>query len=217
MNMNQKRALAVGGLTLVFGASLVLGGEIVDRPTQATAPTVVYAEDKAEAVELADWEGEWDSITIFLDDDKVKDSYAKVAERDGVTEEEAKKAVEKDLHTKFDALEITDKEIIYFEKDGDDKKEVARGKYTFKESVEMEHGGAKYYWHIFETDADVGEYKQMALMDIHGEEAMAHYHLRYAEENIEKVLDDSGEYGEWYPTMVNPDVHISQVIEEIEE
>ena len=87
--------------------------------------------------------------------------------------------------------------------------EAVEAEYAYKESVEMEHGGKKYYFHVFETDTE-GLDKYLMLMDVHGEDTLAHFHAKIGND-IDQMIGRE----DWYPTFVRPDADEELIAGEI--
>ena len=81
--------------------------------------------------------------------------------------------------------------------------------YEYVKSHEFEHGGLKVYWHEFKTEEET-EYTVMLLIEIHGEEKMAHFHLRAGKDADSYCSED------WYPTFVGENMPTTMIAEELE-
>ena len=169
-------------------------------------------EDSAE-VSLSDWEGEWNDMGGYLDKDEVQSAFKTLAEKEKVDEKEAKENYLKKRKSDFGGLEIKDNKIKFLKDFPDKKGEViGEGEYKFFEKQEVEHGGHKLEWDIFEAVNDDAPYKFILMMPIHGEESLTHFHMRYGDDK-ESLLKDEG----WFPTFVKPNTTDAQIIDEITE
>ena len=103
---------------------------------------------------------------------------------------------------------------IKFLKDFPDKKSevIGESEYKYVGKEEVEHGGHKLEWDIFEAVNDDAPYKFILMMPIHGEESLTHFHMRYGDDK-ESLLKDEG----WFPTFVKPNTTDAQIIDEITE
>ena len=101
-----------------------------------------------------------------------------------------------------------------FLKDFPDKKGdvISESEYKYVGKQEVEHGGHKLEWDIFEAKNDDAPYKFILMMPIHGEESLTHFHMRYGDDK-DKLLKDEG----WFPTFVKPNTTDAQIIDEITE
>lgn len=163
--------------------------------------------DDEEEASLSDWEGEWNSIATYADDEKVQGAYKEVAERDKITEEEAKQNFAEHVKVEFGAVKIEDGKITFY--DAPNGNEIDSSNFEYVDKHPMEHGGKTYYWYEFKSD---GKFEHVLLMPVHGEETMPHFHLRTGSD-VESMLG----MDDWYPTFVSPTVTLDQVYEEIAE
>lgn len=162
-----------------------------------------------EDIELSDWNGEWNSISLYLDEEEIKEAYQELADRHSISVEEAKKEYEDEVKTDFVSIKVQDDEISFYnELDGEP---VEKSKYTYIKAHKGEHGGREFYWYEFQAEDDI-KHKNILLMDIHGEETMPHFHMRYGD-NIEELVKLLG----WNPTLLSPTSTIDQIYEEVAE
>lgn len=162
-------------------------------------------------ISLAEWEGDWNSIAEFIDTEESRAALKELAEREGITEEEAKAQKEGDFGFPFGSLNISGDRITFNQGTIDHAEKAVEADYTYKESIEMEHAGKKYYFHAFETDQD-GVDKYLLLTDIHGEETLAHFHAKMGDD-----IDELMAREDWYPTFIRPDTDMELIAEEIAE
>lgn len=169
-------------------------------------------EDSAE-VSLSDWEGEWNDMGGYLDKDEVQSAFKTLAEKEKVDEKEAKENYLKKRKCDFGGLEIKNNKIKFLKDFPDKKSEViGESEYKYVGKEEVEHGGHKLEWDIFEAVNDDAPYKFILMMPIHGEESLTHFHMRYGDDK-ESLLKDEG----WFPTFVKPNTTDAQIIDEITE
>lgn len=209
--------LAVGIFTACSSGEVEEPSEPTDVEQQETEEDIeteedVEEEDVSEEIELSDWEGDWNSITWYLDAEEVQGAYEELAEKRQISAEEAKIEYRKEVETDFNAITIDSDGILYLEKpveeDGDTIEEV---KYDYVTAHPMEHGGQTFYWHEFKADGEA-DHEIVLLIDVHGEETLPHFHMRYGNDVEELLADD-----DWYPTMLSPTATMDQVYEEIAE
>lgn len=169
--------------------------------------------EDASEVSLSDWEGEWNNMGGYLDKDEVQSAFKTLAEKEKVDEKEAKENYLKKRKCDFGGLEIKDNKIKFL-KDFPDKKGdvISESEYKYVGKQEVEHGGHKLEWDIFEAKNDDAPYKFILMMPIHGEESLTHFHMRYGDDK-ESLLKDEG----WFPTFVKPNTTDAQIIDEITE
>ncbi|EGY77460.1 ZinT/AdcA family metal-binding protein [Peptoniphilus indolicus] len=162
-------------------------------------------------VTLADWEGTWNNFGAYLDDPAVQPAFEEVAKRDGITAEEAKAKLLERRNCEFNGMVVKGDTITFL--DGfEDKggKEVASAEYKLTDEHKTQHGSHELTWYTFESEG--AKYPVLLLMEVHGEEELTHFHMRYGN-NAEELLamDD------WFPTFVKPNSTMDQIIEEITE
>ena len=215
MNKKFKTSLAIFAMT----SALLIGcnknnGNVEDNANAKESNTKVEqnvntkaSEEKTEEVSLSDWEGEWNSIANYKDDEGLKGAYEEVAERDHITKEKAKSNFANHVAVDFGAVKIDDESITFLSEPNGAEIEKANFKYVAKHP--MEHGGKTFYWYEFSSD---GKYPTILLMPVHGEDHMPHFHLRVGGTAEEMLAKD-----DWYPTFVSTTVTIDQVYEEVAE
>ena len=175
-------------------------------------------EDKPEEVEsdqvsMADWEGEWNDMGGYLEKAEIQEAFKTLAEKENTDEASAKEAYLKKRKCDFGGLEIAGDHVKFLKEFPDAKGEViGEADYKFKEKIEVDHGGHKLEWDIFETTSEDAPYKVLMMMPIHGEESLTHFHMRYGDDK-EALLKEEG----WYPTFVKPSSTDQQIIDEITE
>lgn len=218
-------------LGLVGLSTLALAGAGIVTTVDSFSTPVAYAhgdhdhdhdhdhekEELKEDVQLADWEGPWNSLTYYFDMDEVQAEFEHMAEEHGATADEEKAELEEKRKTDFNYIEISEDSIAFYnvepvapgeELDEDKKEEVANNKYEFVTAHEMEHGGSKMYWYEFKAVEEDAKYPVVLLMDVHGEEEVPHYHLRFGDDAEELLKEE-----DWYPIFVQPETTMDQVSE----
>lgn len=169
--------------------------------------------EDASEVSLSDWEGEWNDMGGYLEKEEIQSAFKTLAEKEKVDEKEAKENYLKKRKSDFGGLEIKDNKIKFLKDFPDKKGEViGEGEYKYVGKEEVEHGGHKLEWDIFEAKNDDAPYKFILMMPIHGEESLTHFHMRYGDDK-DKLLKDEG----WFPTFVKPNTTDAQIIDEITE
>ena len=171
-----------------------------------------HEELSPEDVSLALWKGDWNSLDAYYDDPVVKEAVEKAAKEKNITAEEFIKNVDVRRHSDYKGLHIDEEGVTFYDGKVGEGKVIATAKYKLKEILEVEHGSKTLNWFVFETDSkDVKPL--LALMQIHGEEHMAHYHTRYAD-SIDEIKDAESK---WYPTFIRTSTSSEDVAEELTE
>lgn len=179
-----------------------------EKPAENEKPA-----EEAEQASIADWEGEWNNMGGYLEKAEIQDAFKTLAEKEKTDEASAKEAYLKKRKCDFGGLEIKGDHIKFLKEFPDAKGEViGEADYTFKEKIEVEHGGHKLEWDIFEATSEDAPYKVLMMMPIHGEESLTHFHMRYGDDK-DSLLKEEG----WYPTFVKPSSTDQQIIDEITE
>lgn len=190
-------------------------------------PAVKAEGEKAEEYSLEDWEGEWNNMLVYFDHEDLQEELNELAEAHEMSMVEFI-AHEREESVPFDRLVINGEDntitfvqyvIEEVETEGKAAHEVCP-KMNAKETVEyeyvgdeaFEHAGNTYYWRVFEAKDEKATYPVVFLMEIHGEEQLAHYHIRVGTDR-ELLAADEG----WWPTFVALDTPIDLIKEEIVE
>ena len=117
-----------------------------------------------EDVQLSDWDGTWNNMGAYLDDEELQDAFKELAEEENTTAEEAKKNYLEKRKSDFDGMVIEDNKVIFLDGFKDQGgKEIGKVEYEYKESHTVKHGNFDIEWHVFETQEDA-EYKDMEMM-----------------------------------------------------
>lgn len=160
-------------------------------------------------VSLENWEGTWNNIVSYLHEPDLKELVSHLAEDHKLPIDEfIKEEEEESLHCQAMKIDGKSGRVQFFNERGG--KPVSEGVYRYVRSEEEEHAGSRLHWHVFETDDNV-EYPTLIFMEIHGEEALAHFHVRGGK-NFEEAFTAG-----WYPTFVADDTPLTLIIEELEE
>ena len=182
----------------------------VETQVEESAKEEEKAQDEAT---IADWEGKWNDMGGYLEKAEIQEAFKTLAEKENTDEASAKEAYLKKRKCDFGGLEIAGDHVKFLKEFPDANGEViGEADYTFKEKIEVEHGGHKLEWDIFEANSDNAPYKVLMMMPIHGEESLTHFHMRYGDDK-EALLKEEG----WYPTFVKPSSTDQQIIDEITE
>ncbi|MDO5738260.1 MAG: ZinT/AdcA family metal-binding protein, partial [Eubacteriales bacterium] len=177
-----------------------------EKPTEVDVENDVEDEESDE-ISIADWEGEWNSLGAYLEDEGLQDTFAHMAEEHGESVEEVKAEIAEDYGLPFGAMKIEGKQVTFIDGKAEDGKEIETVSYNFVKSHEMSHGGHSFFWHIFEAEGDAS-YKILFMMPVHGEESVAHLHMRFGDDIAELLAKE-----EWYPTFVKPSTTTEQLAE----
>lgn len=179
-----------------------------EKPAENEKPA-----EEAEQASIADWEGEWNNMGGYLEKAEIQDAFKTLAKKEKTDEASAKEAYLKKRKCDFGGLEIKGDHIKFLKEFPDAKGEViGEADYTYKEKIEVEHGGHKLEWDVFEAKSEDAPYKVLLMMPIHGEESLTHFHMRYGDDK-DSLLKEEG----WYPTFVKPSSTDQQIIDEITE
>lgn len=184
----------------------------VEETAKEEAPA---EEDQSEdeQASMADWEGEWNNMGGYLEKAEIQEAFKSLAEKENTDEASAKEAYLKKRKCDFGGLEIAGDHVKFLKEFPDAKGEViGEADYTYKEKIEVEHGGHKLEWDVFEAKSEDAPYKVLLMMPIHGEESLTHFHMRYGDDK-DSLLKEEG----WYPTFVKPSSTDQQIIDEITE
>lgn len=184
----------------------------VEETAKEEAPA---EEDQSEdeKASMADWEGEWNNMGGYLEKAEIQEAFKTLAEKENTDEAAAKEAYLKKRKCDFGGLEIAGDHVKFLKEFPDAKGEViGEADYTYKEKIEVEHGGHKLEWDVFEAKSEDAPYKVLLMMPIHGEESLTHFHMRYGDDK-DSLLKEEG----WYPTFVKPSSTDQQIIDEITE
>lgn len=184
----------------------------VEETAKEEAPA---EEDQSEdeKASMADWEGEWNDMGGYLEKAEIQEAFKSLAEKENTDEASAKEAYLKKRKCDFGGLEIDGDHVKFLKEFPDAKGEViGEADYTFREKIEVEHGGHKLEWDVFEANSEDAPYKVLLMMPIHGEESLTHFHMRYGDDK-DSLLKEEG----WYPTFVKPSSTDQQIIDEITE
>lgn len=203
----------------VMGLSVLFTGcqKAEDKEANKEASNVEVDEEKEEennesedAIKLADWEGIWNNMGTYLEDEELQGAFKDLAEKEDVSVEEAKSSYLKKRKADFDGLVIEEDKLIFLDGFKDKNgKEVEETEYKYKETRIVKHGNFDTEWHVFETNGE-GKYKVLLMMPVHGEEALTHFHMRYGNDLEELLAMD-----DWYPTFVKPNSTYDQLYEEV--
>lgn len=165
-----------------------------------------------DAVSMQDWEGAWNNMGAYLDEEELQTAFEQVAEKEGKSAEEVKKAYVEKRKCDFDGFVVRGEKVTlldgFEDKDGN---EMDSAEYRFVKSHKVQHGSHELEWHAFQAEGDA-KYPVLLMMEVHGEENLVHFHMRYGDD-IEALLAKDG----WYPTFIKPGSTMDQLIEEITE
>lgn len=168
--------------------------------------------EKNDEASVQMWEGDWNSIDGYYDEPEVKEAIEKAAKEKNQTSEEYLKDLDKTVGTIYKSMHVDKDGITLYDGKIGEGKEMAKVNCTFKEKIEVPHGNKTLNWFVFETDSkDVPKY--IALMQVHGEEHLAHFHARFTDDLKEVSDEENG----WFPTFVRTSSDIEDIAEELTE
>ncbi|MGI6696126.1 MAG: ZinT/AdcA family metal-binding protein [Christensenellales bacterium] len=164
------------------------------------------ARAKDAVVSLEDWDGTWLNMVSFYNHEDLKEVVELLAKDHEMSVEEFIKH-EQEESVAFEQIIVDGKNsTISFVTEENAETYV----YEFVKSHEFAHGGSSMFWHEFTTKGET-EYQVLLLMEIHGEESMAHFHLR-AGKDAESLLAQE----DWYPTFVGENMPTTMIAEALE-
>ncbi|HHU01631.1 MAG: ZinT/AdcA family metal-binding protein [Christensenellales bacterium] len=168
---------------------------------------VAKAEDVA--VSLMDWDGTWLNMVSFYSHEDLKEVVEHLAQEHEMSVDEFIEH-EKEKSVPFEQMVVDGENstISFVVETGEDASKAYV--YEYVKSHEFEHGGSKVYWHEFKTEEET-ENAVILLIEIHGEEKMAHFHLR-AGKDADSLLARE----DWYPTFVGENMPTTMIAEELE-
>ncbi|OFU52321.1 ZinT/AdcA family metal-binding protein [Corynebacterium sp. HMSC11E11] len=166
---------------------------------------------------LSDWNGSFRGFNSYFGEDFVREAMDEAAEEHGETTDEMLAELEESRGADFEALVVDEDEITFVKSamDLDNPGEEAV-KYTFDKALDVKTDQHEFTWFIFKAEGDA-DHEYIALMPLHGEEALAHFHMRYGS-SIEEILDPAmqGQSDDWYPTFVDPETATEdQIVESV--
>lgn len=166
-----------------------------------------------EEIELSLWEGSWNNMASYLKSDELQEAFAKLAENEGVSEDEARIAYKNKRRCEFDSLVIEGNTVSFRDGVIDEKNSDAYSKeeYEYKESYKVKYDNYELLWHVFTSEDEEAFYPNLLMLEVHGDEALNHFHMRYGEEDILALLKKDG----WFPTFVGIDSTFEQLSAEI--
>ncbi|MDO5733904.1 MAG: ZinT/AdcA family metal-binding protein [Eubacteriales bacterium] len=215
-----KKQLAVL-LSLFMVLSLFLVACEEQQPAEDSAeapPAAAPAEEPADAApaeaSMSEWDGEWNNMGAYLDDEELQEGFVTLAERENVTPEEAKAAYVEKRHCEFDGLIIEGDKVRFLNAfpAAENAEELSAVEYEFVESHTVQHGNFELQWFVFKAKEADAKYPVLLMMEVHGEESMTHFHMRYGDD-VDELMAKEG----WYPTFVKPNTTTQQLLEEITE
>ncbi len=157
-------------------------------------------------VQLSDWNGSWNNMAAYAYDEELEQAFKDLAENEGISVDEAKESFTEGREINFDGFVVEGNKVTlldgFEDKDGQVLDEL---EFEYKETVMIKHGDSDSEWFVFESDED-GEYKYLVMMHVHGEETMAHFHVRHGND-MDEILASEG----WYPTFIKPTTTYEQL------
>ena len=211
---NKKKLLALLVSIMMFSI-MFTGCQSTEEPKKETEVKETVVEDTTKdkkdektVEDLSSWDGTWNNMGAYLEDEEVQDAYEELAKEENMTPEEAKKEYVEKRQSNFDGLVVKGNKITFLDGFEDkDGKEIETVEYEFKETKKIPGGETE--WNIFESKED-GEYKILAMMVPVLDEPLTHFHMRYGKD-LDEILAKEG----WYPTFVTPDSTYDQLSGEI--
>ncbi|MDO5715281.1 MAG: ZinT/AdcA family metal-binding protein [Tissierellia bacterium] len=220
--MRNKKSLLMICLVLIFSLVLVACGKSEPNENEAAQNNTAVenvennnaqGEEEAEEVPISEWEGAWNNMKAYLDAEELVPAFEEVAERDGISPEEAKAELEEKRDCEFDGFVVEGTKVTFLDGFQDDGgQEIDSANYEFVETHEVQHGNSTLEWDVYKADKEDAKYPVLLMMPVHGEEALIHFHMRYGDDK-DTLLAKEG----WYPTFVKPSTTYEQLAEEVTE
>jgi len=152
---------------------------------------------------LSRWKGTWVSVASFLDDPAMSEAYDAVAAEAraaGKSYDAASvKAFLKSMfETPFASVVVEGDVLSFFDASG---AALARVPVSYEGQVAMV-GYDGYYWEHFQARKAVAGYGRLLVTAVHsdGEDAMAHWHLRFGDGTAEDLARGLDKGPLWFPT-----------------
>ncbi len=221
--MSKKSYLFAVSLCLAATMGLYgCSGQSAEKPAEKPAAnaaadkqeTQKEEQKKTQEVSLSEWNGSWNNIVNYLDDPELAASFEEVGKRENISGDEAKAKLKERRKFEYGALKVEGNKMSFFD-NFEDKggKLIGTGEYKFVKSEKVKHGNHDLEFDLFEaTNADAPQ-KFIALMPIHGEESLTHFHMRYGSD-ADKLLDPESK---WFPALVKTTTTMDQLKDEITE
>lgn len=163
--------------------------------------------ESSKKASLSDWNGSFRGFNSYFEEGFIKDAIADEAKEHGESADEMKAELEESRGADFEGLVINEDEITFVKSAKElDKPSESPVKYTFDKALDVKTDEYEFTWFIFKADdASGADHEYVALLPLHGEESLEHFHMRYGA-SIEDILDPSkqGQSDGWYPTFVDP-------------
>lgn len=184
-----------------------------EKPAEAKDANGEAKDANAKAVSLSDWNGEWNSLTTYFDDAELQPVIEKAAKEKNESKDDLLKDLGERRHCDFGAVKIDGNKITYYDKQQKDGgKEIETVEYEWKESHPIKHGNQTLSFEIYESKDANAKYKLIAMMPIHGEEELTHFHMRYG-----ASIDEMMKQEKWYPLLCKTETTYKQLEGEFSE
>lgn len=171
------------------------------------ALTTSASAEQPQPMTLAEWQGTWNSFVGYLEDEGLAQRIQELADKKGVSAEDIKAGPAKMMASEVGAMHIEGDEISFYngfiDKNGGllDKRA-----YHFVQTHTLKYGNLDFEMHEFQTAADAS-YPVLLMTDVHEEEGLIHFHLRYGRD-----VDSLIAQNEWFPTYVSPATSYDQMM-----
>lgn len=216
-----RRSLAgIFAIALALGLGACSNEEGADQPQAATEQTTAVEDDhhdpdhsSQQEASLADWEGTWVSLSEIATQDNMRPYAEEAAQEHGETIDQVLEEVDEARATDFAGMVVSADKIAFVDEMSDVESASADdgGDYTFSAAEVATSGDHEFTWFVFEG-GEGAKYKYVLLMPLHGEESLAHYHMRYGDD-LDSLLNPDNDA--WFPTMVNPDEATDEQLGEV--
>jgi zinc transport system substrate-binding protein len=166
---------------------------------------------------LGDWNGTWVNVGTMLDDPAMDPVYEAIADaadaaagNGAFITGDAKSFLYAMHKSDFGDLGIAGDTITYYNTDG-----TVGCEYESAGIETVAFGEEEFDWYKFElTSEDTAcyEYKYLILTDIHGEEPLVHFHMRYGDTSFDDLINNPA-YAMWYPTLSVEGTTVEDVVD----
>ncbi|SES07970.1 metal-binding protein ZinT [Salipaludibacillus aurantiacus] len=160
-----------------------------------------FEDDQIEDRELSDWEGEWQSVYLYLMSGELDEVMEhKAAESDSMTAEEYTEYYETGYETDVDYITIEDNTFTFKSDEGEWSGDYAYDGYEIL-TYEAGNRGVRFIFEQEEGDDEMPAYIQFSDHNIYPTEA-DHFHLYWGDDR-EELLDEVTNWPTYYPAHMD--------------
>lgn len=183
-----------------------------DTPEEKTEEPEEKPEEKpvAPEVTLEDWAGTWNSMSGYFEEAEVAKAIEEAAKEEGEDPEEHKKELLEQRGTDFASFKAEGNKVMFYDKLNAEGEEISAAEYELAGAHDAQHGSREMKWFEFKATDENAKYPVMLLMDVHGEEHMAHFHGRFGDDAADLLAKES-----WVPTFLDSNTPMDMIVEEL--